>query len=139
MNMKQQKKLNIKNYETAVNAIVCEFLNKQYGEEGEHPLTVDNDNYYWAGDDVGGVLCIGDTAFYDFNDIPTDIKEDAPIGEIAKYYDYCSRCLDLGLEDKCNYHSWLHGAPRHSEETLSRLEGLRRQFNEQIENANSKY
>jgi len=125
----------IRNYELSVNKLAEIFLNKQFGEEGEPPITLDGD-HYWAGDDAGGVLCACDTHCYNFNDVLTDLKEDAPIGELDRYNEWAVRCTELGIEPRCNYHSWLHGAPRVTDATLSRLEKRRKEQEEEIRNAN---
>lgn len=125
----------IKDYEIAVNAIATAFINKQNDMPDEPPLKIDGMDWYWAGDDVGGVLCGGDTYYYSFKDILEDMEENAPVGEIVKYYDYCERCSWLKLKT-INYHSWLHGCPRHSEETLKHLEELRQQISDEVERLN---
>lgn len=117
----------IKDYGNAVNAIAEAFLNKQQ-EDGEPPVKVCDDNdIWWASvNKVGGCLCVFGETFYDLDDMLTDLMEDAPAGELDRYSAYVSRCTELGLGKRCNYRSWLHGCPRYSEETLKRLEGMKR-------------
>lgn len=130
--MKYEKE--IKDYEAAVNTLAEIFLNKQFGEDTEEPITIDGKWAWWAGDEVGDVLFYGDWGF-NFNDILTDIKEDASIGELDKYNKYCTRCIDLGLESWINYHAWLRGAPRTPDETLDRLERMKKNLTAEIEKA----
>jgi len=130
---KKTEKL-FKDYENACTAIAEAFLNKQFGEEGEPPITVDDFNYWWI--DVGGALSCGGEQCYSFSDILTDLKEDAPKGEIDKYNEWVLRCTELGIEPKCNYRSWLHGAPHITDEALDRLEKMKRELEEAIKETN---
>jgi len=132
---KETEKL-FKDYENACTAIAEAFLDKQFGEEGEPPVTVDNFNYWWI--DVGGALSCGGERFYSFSDILTDLKEDAPKGEIDKYNEWAIRCTELGVEPKCNYRSWLHGAPHITDEALDRLEKMKKEFEDEIKKYNEK-
>lgn len=130
----------IKDYETAVNAIAVTFLNKQFADEDEPPITDVSGDFFWVGGDVGGVLdCAGEHS-YDFGDIVTDIKEDAPVGELDRHISYCVRCYDLGLtEKKINYRSWLHGAPLpYSIEGIERFEQIKAEFENEIKKANER-
>jgi len=131
--MKHEKE--IRNYELSVNKLAEIFLNKQFGEEGEPPITLDGD-HYWVGDDAGGALCACGTHYYNFNDVLTDLKEDAPIGELDRYNEWAVRCTELGIEPRCNYHSWLHGAPRISDDMLTLLEDMKERFKKAIDECN---
>jgi len=130
---KETEKL-FKNYENACTAIAEAFLNKQFREKGEPPITVDDFNYWWI--DVGGALSYGGEQFYSFSDILTDLKENAPVGEINKYNEWVLRCSYLNIEPRCNYRSWLHGAPHITDEELDRLEKMKRELEEAIKEAN---
>lgn len=80
-------------------------------------------DFFWVGGEPGGVLCCGDNAF-GMDDIVTDIKENAPVDEILKWQEYDAECRSLGIST-LNYHAWLHGAPRHAEDSLRGLRELR--------------
>jgi len=125
----------IKDYELSCTVIAEAFLNKQFHEEGEPPVTVDDFNYWWI--DVGGALSYGGEQFYSFADILTDLKEDAPKGEIDKYNEWALRCSCLNIEPKCNYRSWLHGAPHITDEELDRLEKMKKEFEDEIKKYNN--
>lgn len=126
----------IKDFELSVNILAEIFLNKQFGEEDEPKITIDNKDAYWVADDVGGILFYGDWSF-GFNDILTDLKEDAPKGEIQKYVDYAVRCANLKIS-YINYHSWLMGAPHASDDKLTHLEGLKERLEKEIKEENEK-
>jgi len=133
--MKKETEKLFKDYENACTAIAEAFLNKQFGEEGEPPVTVDDFRTWWI--EIGSVLCYNEMHFYDFGDILTDLKENAPVGEINKYNEWALRCSHLNIEPKCNYRSWLHGAPHVTEEALTHLEALKAKLNEEINNINN--
>lgn len=128
----------IKKYEEIVNAIAQTFINKYHGEKDEPILTINGRDIYWAGDDVGGVLCYGDMFYYNFTDMLTDLKENAPKGELDRYNEYAERCSDCGLTANVNYRNWLHGAPRYSEETLSHIEKAKQEIQQHIKDASTK-
>ena len=79
----------------------------------------------WVADEPGEVALIGDY-YADMATITTDINENAPEKEWLAWYDYSSECAELNLPDKCNFHSWIHGCPRYSEEKLEYLRSLKR-------------
>lgn len=116
----------IKDFELSVNILAEIFLNKQFGEEDEPKITIDNKDVYWVADDVGGILYYGDWSF-GFNDILTDLKDDAPKGAILKYNDYVVQVCDENVA-MLNYHSWLKGAPRPRKVDLQRLNDMKRRF-----------
>lgn len=126
----------LQNYDDAANAVAEFFLNKQHHEEGEPAITLgrgEHDCTYWCANEVGGILCYNETYFYDFDDILTDLRENASVGEIDKFNEWEKRCLNLGLNPHCNYNSWLLGAPHITDEELSNLEELKANFEKQIE------
>ena len=87
--------------------------------------------YSWVGGDIGGVASVGDY-FVDMKTLRTDIDEDAPEGEFIKWYDYCIAANEFGLTMP-NFHSWIHGCPRTSEETFARFRSMRNQLFELVE------
>lgn len=109
----------ITNYENAVNAIVVEFKKKHnlYSPDG-----------YWIGNQIGEIYDFGDAMTFNFHDILTDIKENAPEEEITKWNTYLSRIWGINnmvggiVLKELSYQSWLHGAPRLSDEQLTTIE-----------------
>lgn len=84
----------------------------------------------WIGNEVGGVVCIGDY-FTDMDVIITDIEMDAPEDEFIKWYDYSLVANEFGLNVP-NFQSWVKGCPRTSEETIERLRKLKQDLNDCI-------
>lgn len=110
-------------YDMAADELAAVFLDKQYGEEDAPPMRVGDGDSYWAGGDTGGILCFGDGVF-GMDDVLTDLRENAPAGEIQRWQAYDAECRSLGIST-LNYHSWLRGASRHAEDTLRGLRKLR--------------
>lgn len=109
----------IKNYETAVNAIIEEFKKKQ---------KIDSNEGYWIGNQIGEVYDFGDTMTFDFRDIMIDLKENAPQDEIFRWRNYMLRIWSINnmaggvLLHEVNYRSWLKGCPRLTNEELDTIE-----------------
>lgn len=126
--MKNKEELR-KNYEDACNDYV-----KALGELWE--LDVE---YYgsWVGDDVGGVFDYGDGMFsINMKDIALCVDNDIKMQEYSEYMEYCARVAFLWPDESLpNFTSWHKGCPRYSEETLERLEGMRRDFEKSLEDA----
>lgn len=116
-------------YEKVVNAIANMFLEKQFGEVGEPPLTVDNLDVSWIADDVGTLLDYGGSWMFDFQDILTDLERNVERDEIFHWIEYCNDCHELGLT-QLNYKSWLSGAPRYSDEEIKRLMAMKEDLDE---------
>lgn len=95
---KQQLK---QNYENACNAYLKAFCEK-------HDFSIED--AFWVGDDVGGILNVGDMDF-DMATIRIDIDEDASEEELIKWYDYILEASTFKLPTP-NFHAWIHGCPR---------------------------
>ena len=109
-------------YELGCDAYLQQFCNK-------HCYQYERD--CWVGNDVGGVASIGDY-FVDMQTLRTDIDEDAPEEEFIKWYDYCVAANEFGLTMP-NFHSWIHGCQRTSEETFERFRAMRNELFELVE------
>lgn len=85
----------------------------------------DFNNYGWVGDEIGGVLCVNDDMFFNFNDIKYCVDYDVADQDLFAWYDYCSR---LGMIDRDiptpNLRNWCWGCPRKTEEEIQELERL---------------
>lgn len=121
---KQQLK---KNYENACNAYLKAFCEK-------HDFSIED--AFWVGDDVGGILNVGDMDF-DMATIRTDIDEDAPEEELIKWYDYTVDALHFKLNVP-NFHAWIHGCPRTSKEWFEEMRERRKSFENAIKEENER-
>ena len=117
-----------KNYDNACNAYLKAFCDKHdfYYEDA-----------YWCGDDVGGIADCSSYTF-DMATIRTDIDEGAPKDELMKYYDYLINASEFNLTTP-NYHSWIHGCPRTSNEWFKDMYNKREEFENYIKEENKKY
>lgn len=91
----------------------------------------------WVGDDVGG---IADCSSYTFSmaTIRTDIDEDAPEEELLKHYDYCLNAMEFKLSVP-NFHSWIHGCPRTSDEWFDKMRKMKEDFENAIKEEKNKF
>lgn len=119
--MEEKKKKTMRQmYDTACNNYLEAFAEK-HGFDGA--------DCSWVGNEPGGIAIVGD--FYvGMQTLTDDINMDAPEEEFIRWYDYLTECSDLGLDDKCNFRSWLKGCPRYSDETILRLTELKRKARE---------
>lgn len=110
------KELLKKNYSIACDAYLRAFCEK-------HGYDFDTHDVFWAGDQPGGIACVGDLSF-GMETIITDIDEDAPEEELLRWYDYVLEASEFKLSTP-NYHAWLMGCPRSSQETLDKLREMK--------------
>lgn len=111
-------KIHYESYKAAVEDMVLDFTEKQ-------DIPYEYNESDWVAEEVGGIICIGDD-YFNFNDIMTDLRNNAPIGEIYKWFRYCNDVATLSnvinenaflssfkgdiMRCHCNYSSWLMGA-----------------------------
>ena len=119
----------IKNHEDAINEIIKAFKEKQ---------GLDMNEGDWIDDQIGEVYDFGDSMTFNFLDILTDLKENAPKDEIFKWREYMMRIWSINnivggifLKEN-NYRSWLKGCPRLTEEELNAVENKWKTFVDEI-------
>lgn len=101
-----------KGYEDACNAYLKAFCEK-------HDFDYDDAKASWVAGEVGDTCLCGD--FYvSFEDMRTDIENEASEEEYFQYYDYTLECIKYAISSP-NYKSWLRGCPRLSEEQRKSL------------------
>lgn len=111
-------------YKRACNRIAELFANKQFRDPDEPEITFkSDDNLWWLGDDVGGTLFYGDLFFSRFDDIITDLRLNAPKGEIFQYDAYQLRCHRCGMRP-AGYRLWLKSAPHDLAAEFAKLEHI---------------
>lgn len=94
----------------------------------------DNLDYFWVGDIAGGVFMFGDIIALNMDDIRYIVHNGLAMDYVLSWQDYCLRCHAIGL-DETNLKSWHHNAPRYKEETLRRIEGMKKELDEMIAQA----
>ena len=62
---------------------------------------------YWVGDDVGGVLAIGDSYFLNLDEIVLLVDNAIGYDEFSEWY---NQWVDMDNERKINLRSWIMGA-----------------------------
>ena len=118
--MKNNQLLN--NYYDSCNALLEAFCKKHY-------FDYEDARQSWVAGGVGEIVCCGDY-YFNMDVIVTDLKEDAPEEELIKWYDYNTECSFFGING-CNYHSWLKGCPKLSENEIEEI----RQYQKIVEDA----
>ena len=108
----ENKELVKRKYEDACNDYLKLFCEK-------HGFDYDDAVNSWVAGEAGGVCALGDY-FVSFEDMKTDIDNDAPKDEYWLYYDYSLEAHELGFNCP-NYPNWLRGCPRLSEEQMKSL------------------
>ena len=106
------------NYERAVNMWLLELLNM---------WEFDSAYGFWVGDDVGGTYCYGDDLFFQMDDIIFCVMNDVEEKEYREWMDYNSWAIEF-KQPTIKLKAWHTGCPRHSKETMDRLEGLKREL-----------
>ena len=87
---------------------------------------------WWVGDEVGGVFCCEDDTFIDMNDIVYCVDNDVDYETYTDYIDYISKCHEYGF-DKLNLNAYVKGAPRVSDEQFERLDNIKQELFDSIE------
>lgn len=116
-------------YEDGCNAYLQLFCEK-------HEFDFEDAKDCWVSGDVGGITECGDY-FVDMQTIKDDIELDAEEDAFFKWYDYCLRADELGLNVP-NFKSFIKGCPITSEETFAKLESIKNELKNLIEQENGK-
>lgn len=77
-------------------------------------------DFYWVGDEAGGILSVCDYYFFNFDDIRYIVDNNVPFDTWLEWYDYTLIVADFALASP-NLKSWHHGCPRLSKEQLHNL------------------
>ena len=118
---KSHRELIKERYENAVHEYAMAFCQK-------HGYTYNPEQ--WSGGNIGSVLLVSDM-YTDFDDIRTDINQDAPEEKFELWYWYNMRLYELGCEKHISYRSFLEGSPLpYNEEQLSKIEEAHKRVEE---------
>lgn len=115
-------------YEKICNRYLVEFANKY-----EFSLEPDA----WVGGDVGTVAYVSDY-YFGFDDIRLCVDENVKWQDLIECYDYNLEGGMLGL-NQINLKSWLMGVPRASKEHIAKINAMRKELEELINETNEKY
>lgn len=101
-----------------------------------HDMSLEQDP--WVGGEPGGIAAVGDF-FVGMQDIYYDVLAEPDPEEFFKWHDYEMRLAALEIESKMNYESWCKGAPRYSDEALSRIEKAKKVLEDAIREEKDKF
>ena len=111
-------------YEEAVDMYVSAFL-RHFGISQAYT--------WWVGGRKGhDAFFFNDCHSVSIEDMVFILENNVSFDEFLQHEDYCVRCINCGLEPM-NIKAWHKGAPKYSEEKLQRIESLRKELNELIE------
>lgn len=101
--------------------VICNNLLRVFCEKQDMPY----DPTLWVSSEPGGVIEVADYWLDFTDDILTDLRQEAPKGEILKWYDHALTCHTLGITEQPNYHTWLRGYHGISDEGIERVREAR--------------
>lgn len=87
---------------------------------------------YWVADEVGGVYAYGDFLFLGIDDIRYIVENDCTESDYTAWQDYCVKASTFGFPTP-NYPSWHKGCPRTDEATFERLQMMKDDFTQAVE------
>jgi hypothetical protein len=87
-------------YEKHTNILVQEFVKKYFCDE-ETPI--EDIDYWWIGDEIGGVLGVYDDYYFDMDYIANAIRLEFTYDELIGYYYY-----SIEEKEPCNIKNWRH-------------------------------
>ena len=116
-------------YEKACNAWMCELLNM---------WELSTLNGFGVGDEVGGVYCHEAGLSLGMDDIIFCVEQGVPMDKYLEYVDYIEKCNEYGF-NTLNLKSFVKGCPTVPKETFDKLDGLKKQLEECINDAKEKF
>ena len=119
-------------------------LNQRYTEVCEDYLKAFCQTYElqyeedaWVAGDVGTIACVGDY-FIDLQDMIYMLNNQIPLAEYEQWTNYCAKASEYGFNlIKLKY--WHMGEPCVPQETFDKLDALKQELNNVIENEKNKF
>lgn len=93
---------------------------------------------FWIGNEVGGVYCYGDCYHVDMEDIIYCVEHDVTSDEYLAHADYWLKCDEYNFK-KLSLKAWHEGAPRIPQEAFDKLDALKKNLEEEIDNVKNKF
>ena len=117
------------NYEDACNNYMLTLLNL---------WDISAKDGYWIGDEVGGLYAHGETIFIKMDEIIFCVENNVSMETFMEYSEYCLKCNEYNFNIP-NLKSYFKGCPTVPQETFDRLDDLKRQMNECINDTKNKF
>lgn len=127
--MEKNKEIIKRAYIRACNDYLYKLLDNWELYEGKD----DVDFCWWVGDDVGGACCFDDDTFICMDDIRYCVDNDVEYNTYLDYIDYSCKCSEYGF-GSMNLDAFVKGAPRVSNEQFEKLDGLKHDLYEAVDN-----
>lgn len=93
---------------------------------------------FWIANEVGGLYAHGETIFINMAEIIFCVENNVSMETYMDYSDYCLKCKEYNFNIP-NLPSYFKGCPTVPQETFDRLDDLKRQMNECINDTKSKF
>ena len=96
-----------------------------------------NEYGYWI-DGVGSVFCYGDLYHVDMDDIIYCVEHDVTSKEYLEHADYWLKCDEYNF-NKLSLKAWHDGAPRIPQEVFDKLDALKKNLKDEIDNVKNQF
>ena len=116
-------------FETACNGYLLE-LHNMWG--------LSSKDGYWICDEVGGLYAHGESIFIKMDEIIFCVENNVSMETFMEYSEYCLKCNEYNFNIP-NLKSYFKGCPTVPQETFDRLDDLKRQMNECINDTKNKF
>lgn len=117
------------NYEDACNNYLLTLLNL---------WELSSKDGWWVSDEVGGLYAHGESIFIKMDEIIFCVENNVSMKTYMDYSDYCLKCNEYNFNTP-NLKSYFMGCPRVPQDTFDKLDDLKRQLNECINDTKSKF
>lgn len=93
---------------------------------------------YWVADEVGGVYIYGDAYSLDMEDIVYCVENDVTSEEYLEHSEYWLKCHEYNF-NTLSLKAWHEGAPRIPREVFDKLEELKKNLEDEIDNVKKQF
>lgn len=93
---------------------------------------------FWIGNEVGGVFCYGDCYHIDMEDISYCVENDVTSDEYLAHTEYWLKCNEYNFR-KLSLKAWHEGAPRIPQEVFDKLDTLKKNLEDEIDNVKKQF
>lgn len=93
---------------------------------------------FWIADEVGGVYSYGELYHIDIEDIIYCVEHDVTSDEYLEHTDYWLKCHEYNF-NTLSLKAWHEGASRISQEVFDKLDALKKNLEDEIDNVKKQF
>lgn len=93
---------------------------------------------FWVADEVGGVFCYGESYNLDMGDILYCVEHDVTSDEYLEHTEYWLKCREYNF-NTLSLKAWHEGAPRIPQEVFDKLDALKKNLEDEIDNVKKQF